>query len=117
MRVVDRVLSLLLILGGVGHTLGSFKAYGAEPMMLLWSLCAGLFIFFYGAVNLVRAGRPEDKALAWVCLLGGVGWIAASLRFGVLIGNVTDARPMIFVVITLGLCGMCLRTLLPRQQS
>jgi hypothetical protein len=106
MRGLDRALCVLLMLGGVGHTLGSFKAYEAEPMMLLWSLCASLFVFFFAAVNLVRAGRPGDKTLAGICLVGGVCWIAASLRFGMLIGNVWDFRPLIFAVITVGCaCG------------
>jgi len=111
MRGLDRVLSVLLILGGVGHTLGSLKAFGSEPMTLLWSLCASLFVFFCGALKLVRAGPPGDKPLAWICLVGGVCWIGASLQFGVLIGNVLDFRPLIFALITLGLCGMCVRTL------
>ena len=115
MKVVDRILGVLLILGGLGHTAGSLQGYKSDQMMLLWSLCASLFIFLLAGANLVRAGRPRDAALAWLCLGGGLCHIATSLRFGMLIGNVFDFRPMIFIVITLGLCGMCVRTLLQRQ--
>ncbi len=111
MKVLDRVLSVLLILGGVGHTLGSFQAYKNDQMTLLWSLSASLFIFLLGALNLVRAGRDRDVALAWLCLAGGLCHIVSSLRFGFLIGNFFDFRPLIFVIITLGLCAMCVRTL------
>jgi len=114
MKIVDRVLSGLLLLGGVGHTLGSFQAYKNEPMTLLWSLCASLFVFFFGGINLVRAGRSGDRTLAWLCLGAGLAWIAASLRFGVLIGNVLDPRPLIFALLTLGLCALCVRTLMSR---
>jgi hypothetical protein len=38
--------------------------------------------------------------------------IAASLRFAVLIGNLFDPRPLIFGVLTIGLCAFCVRTLI-----
>ncbi|HTZ57346.1 MAG TPA: hypothetical protein VMB49_04580 [Acidobacteriaceae bacterium] len=115
MKILDRVLSCLLILGGAGHTAGSLQFYKADPMTQLWSLCASLFLFLLGAINLVRAGRRDDKALAWICLAGGLCWIGASIRFGWLIGNLLDFRAVVFVVITLGLCAMCLRTLTRHQ--
>jgi hypothetical protein len=114
LKVLDRVLGCLLILGGVGHTFGSLLGYKSDQMTLLWSLSASLFIFLLGAVNLVRAGRDRDVALAWICLVAGLCHIASSLRFGFLTGNMFDPRPLIFVVIALGLCGMCVRTLIAK---
>src|SRR5579863_6657848 len=90
LKILDRILSCVLLLGGIGHTIGSLHFYKSDQMTLLWSLCASLFVFLFAAVNLIRAGRPQDAALAWVCLVAGLGWIAASLRFGVLIGNFLD---------------------------
>ena len=110
MKALDRILSVLLILGGVGHTLGSFQAYKNDQMTLLWSLSASLFIFLLGALNLVRAGRHKDVAITWLCLVAGLCHIVSSLRFGFLIENVFDFRPLTFVIITLGLCAMCVRT-------
>ncbi len=115
MKILDRVLSSLLILGGIGHTIGSIKFYKSDPMTLLWALCASLFVFLFAAISLVRAGRPADTTLAWICLAAGLCWIVASVRFGALIGNFFDFRPMIFVVITLGLCAMCVRTLVLKR--
>ncbi len=112
LKTLDRILSCLLILGGTGHTFGSFHFYKTDPMTLLWSLCASLFVFLFAAISLIRAGRPGDTALAWLCLAAGLCWIVASLRFGSLIGNFFDLRPMIFTVITLGLCAMRVRTLI-----
>ncbi len=115
MKILDRVLGSLLIVGGIGHTAGSLHFYQADPMMLLWSLCASLFVFLFAALNLIRAGRPEDTTLAWLCLAAGFCWILVSLRFGVLIGNVFDVRPLIFIVLTLGLCALCVRTLIVKR--
>jgi hypothetical protein len=112
LKILDRILSCLLILGGIGHTLGSLHGYKNDQMTLLWSLCASLFVFLFAALSLIRAGRPNDTALAWLCLVAGLCWIAASLRFGVLIGNLFDPRPLIFGVLTLGLCAFCVRTLI-----
>ncbi len=115
MKTLDRVLGCLLILGGLGHTLGSLRVYQGDPMTLLWSLCASLFVFLLGALNLIRAGRPEDTTLAWLCLAAGLCWIVVSVRFGALIGNIFDVRPMIFIVLTLGLCALCVRTLVMKR--
>ena len=111
MKVVDRILSVLLILGGVGHTFGSLQFYKNDQLTLLWALSLSLFIFLLGALNLVRAGRHKDVALCWLCLVGGLCHVASSIRFGFLIGNVFDFRVVIFVIVTLGLCAMCVRTL------
>jgi hypothetical protein len=100
-----------LILGGVGHTLGSIQFYKNDQMTLLWSLSASLFIFLLGSVNLVRAGRPNDTTLAWICVVAGLCHIASTLRFGVLIGNLFDFRVLIFTLVTLGLCAMSVRTI------
>ncbi len=115
LKILDRILSCLLILGGIGHTIGSLHFYKSDQMTLLWSLCASLFVFLFAAVSLIRAGRPQDRALAWVCLVAGLCWIAASLRFGLLIGNLLDFRPLIFGVLTLALCAFCVRTLIGKR--
>jgi hypothetical protein len=115
LKILDRILSCLLILGGIGHTLGSLLGYKNDQMTLLWSLCASLFVFLFAALSLIRAGRPHDSALAWVCLVAGLCWIAVSLRFGALIGNLLDFRPLIFIVLSLGLCAFCVRTLIAKR--
>ena len=111
MKATDRVLSCLLILGGVGHTFGSFGAYRSMPDTLLWSLCTSLFIFLLGAVNFLRAGRLGDRALSWLSLVFNFCWLAACIWFGRIIHNPFDLRVVIFDVITLGLCAMSVRTM------
>ena len=111
MKIVDRILSGLLILCGIGHTLGCLQFYKADPLTLLWSLCASLFVFLLAVLNLLRTERRADKTLAWICLVAGLCWIVVTVRFGIVIGNVFDVRAIIFSVITLALCAMSVRTL------
>jgi hypothetical protein len=115
MKTLDRVLGGILILGGVGHTFGSLQFYKHEQLTLLWSLSFSLFIFLLGALNLVRAGRPNDTTLAWICLVAGLCHIVATLRFGVLISNLFDFRVVLFVLVTAGLCAMSLRTIVSNR--
>jgi hypothetical protein len=72
LKILDLILSCLLILGGIGHTLGSLRGYTNDQTTLLWPLCASLFVFLFAALSLIRAGRPHDSALAWVCLVAGL---------------------------------------------
>ena len=111
LKTLDRVFGCLLILGGVGHTLGSFAGYGSKPELLLWSLSASLFIFLLGAVNLVRAGRHGDRPLGWITLPFNLCQFAACLQFGHIIGNMADPRVIGFSVITLVLAAMSLRSI------
>jgi hypothetical protein len=115
LKTLDRVLGGVLILGGVGHLFGSLLGYKNDQMMLLWSLSASLFIFLLGTLNLVRAGRPEDTTLAWICLVGCLCHIVSTWRFGVLIGNLFDVRVVIFTLVTLGLCALCIRTIVSNR--
>ena len=115
MKVLDRVLGCVLILGGIGHTFGSLQFYKHDQLTLLWSLSFSLFIFLLGALNLVRAGRPEDTTLAWICLVAGLCHIAATWRFGVLIGNLFDFRVLLFTLVTLGLYAMSVRTIISNR--
>jgi hypothetical protein len=100
-----------LILGGIGHLLGSLQPYQNDQITLLWSLSVSQFIFLLGTLNLVRAARPEDTTLAWICLVAGLFHIASTLRFGVLIGNLFDFRVVIFTLVTLGLCAISAHTI------
>ena len=115
MKTLDRVLGCILILGGVGHTIGSLQFYKHEPLTLLWSLSASLFIFLLGTLNLVRTGRPRDTTLAWICLVAGLCHIASTLRFGVLISDLFDFRVVLFVLVTVGLCAMSVRTIVSNR--
>jgi len=112
LNAVDRVFALLLLLGATGHTLGSFEAFGHQPSVLIWALCGSLLAVLLGALNLLRSWRPGDRALAWITVVGMVGWMAVSIAFGQVIQNPFDPRPVIFEIISAGLIVFGLRTAL-----
>lgn len=109
LKTLDRTLGGLLLLGGVGHTLGVMQFYAGQPMILFWSLAAGGLIFLLAALNFLRAGRPRDRALAWMTLTGTLCQLVITLRFGVLIGDLLDPRVIFFSVVCVGLAGFGLR--------
>jgi hypothetical protein len=109
-KYLDRTLAVLLMLGAVGHTLGSFKTYGDQPIVLLWALCASVLVVLLGAINLLRVSRPTDAALAWICVGGMVCWLACTLAFGHLIGSLADFRIVIFSVLSIGMIFFGVRT-------
>jgi hypothetical protein len=112
MRVLDRVFGGLLVLGGIGHSLGSYKAYNGDRMVLLWAWSASLAVFLLAAVNLLRAGRNADRSLAWISFVACLAWVAFAVWFGRLIGNLFDPRPLGNAVITLVLAIFSLRSAL-----
>lgn len=102
MRWIDRSLSALLILGGVGHTYGVLNYY-RDADALFWSLTASLLIFLLAAINLLRTWRPADQALAILASCATAAYFVFTLRFGQLVGNIADPRVILFGVLTAGL--------------
>ena len=109
LKIVDRVLIGVLFFGACGHAMGSFKAYGDQPMTLLWSLCGSLYVVMLGALHVLRQFRSGDRPLAAILCFGSLAWVAASVQFGMLIGNPLDFRPVIFYVVCLGLAAFSAR--------
>jgi hypothetical protein len=94
LKVIDRIFGVLLIVGACGHTVGTFL--WTQPMsgIFIWSLGSSLAAALLGTLNIVRAGRPDDKALAAITTVGSACWAILALAFGVSIGNVLDSRPL-----------------------
>jgi Na+/proline symporter len=107
---VDRILSVLLILAGIVHAFDSVHYYHDE-LTVLWSVCASLFVILIGAISLLRASRPGDRGLAWICLVSGLAWIAAAARFGAVTGRIHNWHVLVVVLVTLGTCIFSVRTL------
>lgn len=114
MKWIDRGLSALLILGGIGHTLGVLDFY-KDPHTLFWSLTASELIFLLAAINLLRTWRPADRTLAILTSCASAAYLVFTLRFGQLIGNMTDFRVILFGVLTAGLTAFGLRQAMQRQ--
>jgi hypothetical protein len=112
MKIVDRFFAWVLVVGGIGHGVGSYLGYRHEPMTMLWALSASVLGFLIAAINLLRASRPTDRPLAWIAFWGSLASVAIAISFGLLIGNILDARAMVHGVSALALTGFSLKTVL-----
>jgi hypothetical protein len=111
---IDRGLSCLLVLGGIGHTFGVIGFY-QDPVTLFWALAASVLIFLLAAINLLRTWRPADRPLAILTSCGSAAYLIISLGFGWVIGSLTDPRVILFAVLSLGLLGFGLRDAIRRS--
>lgn len=117
MKILDRICGWLLILGACGHSMGSYNAYKDQPMTLLWALSASIAGVLLAALNLLRVGRPTDRSLAWVCVVGNLVWLIFVYVFGRLIGNLLDFRVVIQASVTIALFVLSLHTALRASQT
>ena len=61
MTRIHKAVSVLIILGGVGHSLATFAEFNALSTFALWFLGSGLMLVFLGLLNLALAfssGEP-----------------------------------------------------------
>ena len=111
MKTLDRVFGWLLVANGLVHALGAWDANHAKPDVLLWALTGSLAAFLIAAINLLRAGRPHDRPVAWLGLAGSLAWLAVALCVGKLVGNFLDARVVSNAVNAAVLTAMSIRSL------
>ena len=112
MRIVDRIFAVILILGGIGHGLGSYLGYKHEPITMLWALSVTVLTILVAAINLLRSGRTNDRPLAWIAFAGSMACAVSAFTFGVLIGNVFDFRPLWHTIAALALAAFSLKAAL-----
>jgi len=110
---IDRGLSCLLILAGIGHTYGVINFY-KDPHALFWALTDSVLVFLLAAINLLRTWQPENRPLAILTSCASAAYLVISLRFGELIGNIADFRVILFGLLSLGLTGFGLRDAMRR---
>ena len=111
MKTADRVFGWLMILGTCLHTVGTFLLTKFMSDVFVWSLGASIAGFLLGALNLVRAGRPADKTLAYITVVGTLLWAMLAVTFGVSIGNGFDPRVITNVIISAALVFFSIRTI------
>ena len=114
MHTVDRMFGWLLVVGSLLHAGGSIVAYRGTPELLVWSLSGTLAGLLLASLNLLRAGRPDDRALAWVSFFGCLGWIAVAVGFGKVSGNLLDIRALTHAINAAVLATLSLRMALGR---
>lgn len=113
MKTVDRIFGWLLVVSSLLHGIGSIAALLHTNLdMLVWAESGMLAGLMAAAVNLLRAGRPHDRALALVSAGGCIGWLIVAVWFGIRIGNVFDPRPLIHCLVAFVLLAFSLRTAL-----
>lgn len=110
MKPIDHTFGWLLVICSILHIFGSYSLYQGRPETFLWSLSATLAGLLVAALNLLRIGRPGDRALAWVSFSGCVGWLAIVLAFGAIIGNMLDLRVVVLTIIAVVLAVFSIRT-------
>lgn len=100
---IDRIFCGLLALAALGHLFGTFKFFNFGTDIFVWSLSGVVAAALLVAINIVRSRRPADRAIAYIALVGNMGWIAIVLLFGQSIGNYLDPRVLIHGVAAAGL--------------
>ena len=100
LKTIDRIFGVLLVLAACGHIGGTMMWLPAWSGMWVWSLGAALAGLLLGALNIIRAGRPDDTTIALVAVIGTACWILNALAFGKSIGNLLDPRVAGHVVIS-----------------
>jgi hypothetical protein len=112
LKRIDRIFGWLLVLGSCGHAVGTIM--WTQPMsgIFIWSLGSSLAAALLGVLNIVRAGRPEDKTLAVITAIGSACWALLAFGFGKSIGNVLDPRAlghMVNALVLVAFSGLTLR--------
>jgi membrane protein DedA with SNARE-associated domain len=108
---IDQACGWILILGACGHTGGTLLWLPKMSAIWIWSLGSALAALLLGAMNLLRASRENDQALAWITTVGTFCWGLVAVAFGVSIGNLLDPRPLMHAVDSLALVGFSVATL------
>jgi hypothetical protein len=116
-KIIDRLFAALLLVGGVLHAFGSIYGYRLGSEVLVWALSGSLAAILLAVLNLVRAGRPEDRTLAWITFCGCLCWAAVAIAFGAAIGNVADPRVLWHAISALALAAFSLRTAIGRASA
>jgi hypothetical protein len=115
-KQIDRIFGCLLLVGTVGHTIGTILWTQPMSALFIWSLGSSLSTALLGTLNLVRAGRPRDKTLAVITAIGTACLGIHAFAFGVSIGNVLDPRALFHMVVSAVLVLFSLRTLRGRAE-
>ncbi|SRR5579871_3847128 len=113
-KILDRLFCGLMALATLGHLFGTFKLLQPGTGLFVWSLAGVLAAALLTALNFLRSGRPQDKALAWITLAGNLGWVVIVVLFGLSVGNLLDFRVLFHGFAAAGLSCFSLRILLSK---
>ena len=98
---IDKTFSWLLVIGGILHGVGTFKAFSPGTSPFVWSLAGSFAAILLATINLMRVNRERDVMLARVCLVGCLCWIVIALMFNQSVGNFFDPRGLWHAIVAL----------------
>jgi hypothetical protein len=110
--IIDRIAGWLLVIGALLHGYGAYLAYPTLTSELVWAWSGSAAALLLAAINLLRANRPDDHALAWISLGGCLLWIGIVGAFAATLPNPIDPRPLYHLIVTFVLAALSLRTAL-----
>lgn len=111
MKRIDYALAILLIIFSAGHGfLGTLAAEGWDSPESLWSFSGSVAAWLVAAINILRTGRPRDKGVAMVALIGALSWIGLMAWLAVVADMVFDIRIWLFIGTATGLALFSVRT-------
>ena len=110
LKTVDRAFGVLLLVGAVLHAYGSMSGYPIGSETQVWALSGSLAAALIAVLNLVRAGRSEDRTLAWISFSSSLCWLGIAIAFGAAMDNVADPRVLWHAISALALAGFSFRT-------
>jgi len=116
-KAIDGIFALLLLIGAVLHGYGTVTGYQAGTEVFVWSLAGSLAAALIAVLNLLRRERRGDRALALICLVASLAWVAVALGFGAAIGNLLDPRVLWHAIAAAVLAVFSLRSLTGRRLS
>ncbi len=108
---LDWLFCALMAAATAGHFFGTLTLIEHGTSLFVWSLAGVLAAALLVALNVMRIGRPNDRTLAWVCLVGCFCWVAIAVMFGQSVGNVMDPRALFHGFAALGLAILSWRSL------
>ena len=102
LKWLDRGACLLLVLFSAGHAfIGTLMTRPWTDTGTLWSFSGSLAAWMIAALNWLRSGRPDDKALAFWSLVGAVAWIFLMIWLMEVARMWGDPRPWLFILVCL----------------
>ena len=97
---IDRIFGVFLLIGAAGHIMGTLLLLPAMSEIWVWSLGAAIAAALLGVLNIVRAGRANDKTIAVITTIGTAIWALLALTFGASIHNLLDPRALFHFVVS-----------------
>lgn len=115
LRRADRSFGVLLVLGAIGHTTGTLLWMPPMSPVFIWSLGSSIAAATLGVLNIVRAGRRDDRALAAITTVGTTAWLGVVVCFAISLRRVLDPRVLLHGVSSAALVMFSVRMLLGRR--